>query len=812
MTTLRDNYKESSAESPKTSMPASLDRSFSSSGVGSHLCAPKELRQKIERPELGKNFAAKKIEVAALVIKSNQNRSPFGNLDHLRSETTSFARQPSMSHDMCISSALLQNPLYPNNERHRLDPTESALVSERRRGVRKSVTFSDTPRIHEIENFYQSTTPESGSQIAADDEVFMAGEKQSIEGLEYGEDEEEDEDEESSEEEEVRTPSAVGITDNKVDLPRNPLFAVASIGNASKQTHAVEGKQMFQLHPDNTEQRQQQPQHQVTIAGSNPVSFPPKRERRRKADSILDMLIASPIKTPYSTHTANDLDTDNGDQTPPDQVSLESIEKQIMAAITRARNARFKASHKPKLPSQNGIQLTNATNDTVVTDRVPNPGNAEHLAESDEGDTSTAASLEHVPPHYLITEKGTWENTEQSLPLESNNQTTEFGKSLISELEQITANVANEPNEMHQHKLVFVGDDKASWNKDQLQSPPEDALVWYTVDEKNDVSAMPIESPERSRTGSGLLYLQIVAAENLDFPIDKGKQSQNSYTSHGQQLKRLITTRSNGITRYVNRSNGALAQSRVSLDNIMDQCREKSCTASFALVNGWYRPSKHPLGAKAKREKYHDRIPEKAVGRLTVELFYLPNVDPKTDAGLPKDIYTCEQAMNARKFHQTRWQAGYMSQLGGDFWRRRYFQLQGGRLFSFTDTFHSPRIVIDLSKAVLLACDHSIIADTTMERNMASPVQKVTQDDNHIAGHVKSLGRRPCVKEDEICFSVKNGFQIFFNNGEKIEFFCDSAEDRSRWLEVLTVMLGKVPPRPAWMDKTDGHLHINCEQ
>ncbi|KAG0181593.1 Bud site selection protein bud4 [Apophysomyces sp. BC1034] len=790
--TINNNYRETSAAAPKGGMPASDSYSFPTPTSGNSCSRSRELRQRLHRPELGKNFAAKKIEVASLAIRSNQDHSHFSDMDHLHSQLSALANQPAMTQNASVIPDVLRGTALRDGDKHLFDPTRSVLVSMesaamgRKKGLRKTVTFSDTPCIHEIENFYHSATPESDSQIMDDDEVFAAGEEQD---LSWEEDDDDDDDETSEDDDEVQTPMVVAPVGNIVDPSKTTLFATASVGGVSKQMIPADDKQMIAPHPDNAEQKQQQ--QQVDMA--SPTQLRLKGERRIVKDNILDILISSPSRMPHDTDEEESYTRNrNIANIFQDQTSLESIENQIAAAIARARKAQIKAAQSTNLSFKNDLLLTKDTNDVMAAGSIQKQEDAEHSADSDETDTSTAASLEDVSPDHVTNDKKNWANQQQPISLGQKNQTAEFGASLVSELGRITGDPTIRYKERPTPKFIFVSNNNATLNENRLKFVPGTAPAWQMLDEENTFTLKSIDDSKKSTITNGVLYLKIIAAENLDFPIDKdpplvccvlndGKTEQASkyqqmdhdvpfyhgchidvepgceftltlrvkdnYTSHGQQWKRLITSRSNGITRYVSRSNGALAQARISFDDIMPQCRGKLCTASFALVNGWYRQTRHILGTKTKRERQLSRVPEKAVGRLTVELFHLPNVDPKTYASLPEDIYTCEQALNIQRFHQTCWQTGYMSQLGGD---------------------------VNLDQ--------------------------LAQDDD---GKERSgpLTKRIPLDEDELSFSVKNSFQIIFDNGEKIEFFCDSAEDRKRWLEVLKVMLGKIPSWPVWMEE-----------
>ena len=94
------------------------------------------------------------------------------------------------------------------------------------------------------------------------------------------------------------------------------------------------------------------------------------------------------------------------------------------------------------------------------------------------------------------------------------------------------------------------------------------------------------------------------------------------------QFRKLLgnrrRTRTDSILRYVNRMDGALAQTRVSLESIKTQCQSKLCKASFALINGWYQYARLGGIIPTHKKDKNGCVPEKAVGKVTVEMCYIP--------------------------------------------------------------------------------------------------------------------------------------------------------------------------------------------
>ncbi|KAI9308319.1 hypothetical protein BJ944DRAFT_111270 [Cunninghamella echinulata] len=529
-------------------------------------------------------------------------------------------------------------------------------------------------------------------------------------------------------------------------------------------------------------------------------------------------------------------------------------------------------------------------------------------------------------------------NMENGLPMisiSSDQSTHDFGETLLDELGRITLPSSPLPLqdppssstpkpvlEISQHVEAKSSDDNGTSidsmkvpqnaspstisNHNGLQSSSTICQTFDEIQEKHlNMKLNENEDPDSNQVVNGRLYVKVIAAENLDLPIDYDapsiqcilNDSLNCLSSNQHKLEHTVsfnhdfvlddipsdneftitlqassseiygggstkkwnkrasmTSRTDDLLRYINKEDGAIAQTRVSLSDIFSQCRGRLCSASFALVNGWYRPAKksaHQLLLSKSRKEKRNSVHEKAIGKITLELFYLPNIDSKT-INLPENIEGCEQALNIQRFHKTIWHSGYMSQLGGDvkYWRRRYFKLIGGQLYSYSDTIHAPRTMIDLSKAVVLSTDKRVLLETNQQRqqqhmystnreedeeghlllinnnhekinsqsklilygNKYQSEIKMNNDDDSMDStsitttltnnnNNSSNGKDINDDDDDLSFyPVKNGFQLKFDTGDKIEFFCDSANDRERWLEILKVILGRIPPLPTrWL-------------
>lgn len=47
---------------------------------------------------------------------------------------------------------------------------------------------------------------------------------------------------------------------------------------------------------------------------------------------------------------------------------------------------------------------------------------------------------------------------------------------------------------------------------------------------------------------------------------------------------------------------------------------------------------------------------------------------------------------------------------------------------------------------------------------------------------------------------VEEGFRIRFGNGEVIDFYADSPEDKEGWIKVLSETIGRIPDKRGWCD------------
>lgn len=117
------------------------------------------------------------------------------------------------------------------------------------------------------------------------------------------------------------------------------------------------------------------------------------------------------------------------------------------------------------------------------------------------------------------------------------------------------------------------------------------------------------------------------------------------------------------------------------------------------------------------------------------------------------------------------------------YWRRRFFKLNGSNLTSYHETTKQRRANINLGKATKLIDDRS-----SLTQSSDSPV--------------KGKGRRKsafAADEDGYMF-VEEGFRIRFANGEIIDFYAENRKDKEQWMQVLAEVVGKDigPEKASW--------------
>jgi hypothetical protein len=222
---------------------------------------------------------------------------------------------------------------------------------------------------------------------------------------------------------------------------------------------------------------------------------------------------------------------------------------------------------------------------------------------------------------------------------------------------------------------------------------------------------------------------------------------------------------------------GSFGRAYVALSDHEKYAFGRPYTVDVACFNEW-AVDEQPSSVKSKKSTSSaatQRRPPYKIGKLELQLLFVPKPKGGKDEDMPKSMNACIREMREAEAASSRTWEGFLSQQGGDcpYWRRRFFKLQGSKLTAYHETTRQPRATINLSKAAKLIDDRS------------SLIQKETT--------TKGGGRRKSAfaEEEEGYMFVEEGFRIRFGNGEVIDFYADSAADKEGWMKVLAETVGK---------------------
>ncbi|GAA5980156.1 hypothetical protein JCM10908_001552 [Rhodotorula pacifica] len=204
-------------------------------------------------------------------------------------------------------------------------------------------------------------------------------------------------------------------------------------------------------------------------------------------------------------------------------------------------------------------------------------------------------------------------------------------------------------------------------------------------------------------------------------------------------------------------TDGELATCRVSFASEASKCRLKK---SRLLV---------PFGSKDTSS------PRTCSGSLVIDMLFVPAVTGVPKSSLPKSM---DEVLSGLEVFDSATQVTMespLTQLGGDttVWRRRIVKLRGGMLVPYSEVTKRSHVEIDLSLV-------SHVADL----NVASPAGRASFDDG----------------EDELS-QMENSFRLVFKDGNRIDFYADSAAAKTQWLEALGKTIaaeGGVRVAPSW--------------
>ncbi|KAK2600291.1 Bud site selection protein bud4 [Conoideocrella luteorostrata] len=224
---------------------------------------------------------------------------------------------------------------------------------------------------------------------------------------------------------------------------------------------------------------------------------------------------------------------------------------------------------------------------------------------------------------------------------------------------------------------------------------------------------------------------------------------------------------------------GSFARSYVCLKEHEHRCFGRPYMAEVACFNEWATEEESfASSVKSKRGNAATAVVRRApykIGKLELQLLFVPRPKNSTDDDMPKSMNSSVRELKAAEERLSRNWEGHLSQQGGDcpYWRRRYFKLVGAKLTAYHEATRQPRATINLANAKRLIDDKRALTE------------------KETTGKGGRRRRSAFAEEEEGYMFVEEGFRIRFNNGEVIDFYADTAEDKEGWMRILSDVVGR---------------------
>ncbi|KAJ5696218.1 hypothetical protein N7455_000889 [Penicillium solitum] len=289
------------------------------------------------------------------------------------------------------------------------------------------------------------------------------------------------------------------------------------------------------------------------------------------------------------------------------------------------------------------------------------------------------------------------------------------------------------------------------------------------IDESKFQTQEPASSPSRQKASAlSRVFASPRRRKELDIKQQMQSQQQKTKDVNAPVYERL---------RNLVARDGSFGRAYVALSDHEQQAFGRPHIVDVACFNEW-AVEEQMSSVKSKKSATSintQRRPPYKIGKLEVQLLFVPKPKGSKDEDMPKSMNACIREMRDAESVAARSWEGFLSQQGGDcpYWRRRFFKLQGSKLTAFHETTRQPRATINLAKASKLIDDRS------------SLLQKETS--------TKGGSRRKSAfaEEEDGYMFVEEGFRIRFGNGEVIDFYADSPEAKEGWLRVMSEAVGK---------------------
>ncbi|KAK0623398.1 cell division protein anillin-domain-containing protein [Immersiella caudata] len=222
---------------------------------------------------------------------------------------------------------------------------------------------------------------------------------------------------------------------------------------------------------------------------------------------------------------------------------------------------------------------------------------------------------------------------------------------------------------------------------------------------------------------------------------------------------------------------GSFARSYVCLKEHEPRCFGRPYLVEVAAFNEW-ATEEAGFASSVKSKRGNTAVVRRApykIGKLELQLLFVPRPKGATDDDMPKSMNSCIREMKAAEERLSQQWEGHLSQQGGDcpYWRRRYFKLVGTKLTAYHEATRQPRATINLANAKRLIDDRRTLTE------------------KETTGKGGKRRRSAFAEEEDGYMFVEEGFRIRFNNGELIDFYADSTQDKDGWMKVLSEVINR---------------------
>ncbi|PVF93552.1 hypothetical protein CPB86DRAFT_790005 [Serendipita vermifera] len=280
------------------------------------------------------------------------------------------------------------------------------------------------------------------------------------------------------------------------------------------------------------------------------------------------------------------------------------------------------------------------------------------------------------------------------------------------------------------------------------------------------VPAARVETPTKTRSGVMSFFSspakrqsKIVVKEREPIP-----QPIESNDPFGRYLKKDLS----------------MARAMVTFKDIVEHCDTKLFETSYPLI--------------AQCSVGRDVV-TKTVGEIVLHIFRLPPIPGVSPDDLPQSLDECTRGLRHVQWHKIIYHEGVLTQLGGDCttWRRRSLQVMGANLIAYNDVTKKPITTMDLRKVTLVEDDG---------RNGVNPIIITPPADPSTENRLdkpKTLRRQ---RSFNALAGIEHSFRVIFDGNENDEvcFFADNAEEKARWMEIFSALVGRIPHNPLWAE------------